>query len=479
MNGIITALCLVLALFILAFVPPMAQPFTDRYGNVTIMDCAAALTLCAIFAGIAVVIIQRDKQYGSYLTKLFMFALLLRVAIGAVIFGLNGQDFFGGDAWTYDYYGNFQMLAWHGDSSAGAMVQRYIGDGISSGSAWGMIYFIGGLYSVIGRNMLATQFFNAVLGAATAPVIFMCALEVFENTRVAKIAAIAVAFYPSIVLWSSQGLKDGPTVFFIAVCVLATLRLGKRVTPLYLGVLLLALICTLSLRFYVFYMIFVAIAGAFVIGMRSVTSQSLVRQFVVIISLGMAMTYLGVSRYASAQFEQYGSLEKVQRSRNDLAGSAQSGFGRDTDVSTTSGALSAVPIGLIYLFFAPFPWQLGSLRQSLTLPEMAVWYVSFPFLVLGFWFSIRYRLRQMSPILIFTSMLTLGYSILQGNVGTAYRQRSQVLVFYFIFVAVGAVLVKERQEKMREKRKRERSRVRISTLPKKPGDRAVATLTQG
>jgi hypothetical protein len=34
-------------------------------------------------------------------------------------------------------------------------------------------------------------------------------------------------------------------------------------------------------------------------------------------------------------------------------------------------------------------------------------------------------------------------------VGTAYRQRSQILVFYFIFVAVGAVLLKERHEERR------------------------------
>jgi hypothetical protein len=35
---------------------------------------------------------------------------------------------------------------------------------------------------------------------------------------------------------------------------------------------------------------------------------------------------------------------------------------------------------------------------------------------------------------------------MQGNVGTAYRQRSQLLVFYFIFVAVGCVLLRERSE---------------------------------
>jgi len=66
--------------------------------------------------------------------------------------------------------------------------------------------------------------------------------------------------------------------------------------------------------------------------------------------------------------------------------------------------------------------------------------------VLGFWFAIKYRLRMISPILIFTVMLTFAYSVFQGNVGTAYRQRSQLLVFYFIFVAVGFVLLQERRE---------------------------------
>jgi hypothetical protein len=55
-------------------------------------------------------------------------------------------------------------------------------------------------------------------------------------------------------------------------------------------------------------------------------------------------------------------------------------------------------------------------------------------------------LRQIAPILIFTTMLSIAYSIFQGNVGTAYRQRAQLLVFYFIFVAVGFVLVKEKRE---------------------------------
>jgi Ca2+/Na+ antiporter len=108
------------------------------------------------------------------------------------------------------------------------------------------------------------------------------------------------------------------------------------------------------------------------------------------------------------------------------------------------------------LLLAPFPWQFGSFRQMLTLPEMVVWWCAIPLLALGAWFTIKHRLREIAPIIIFTSLLTLTYSIVQGNVGTAYRQRAQLLVFYFIFVAVGFVLVREKRDNERRKKQAER-----------------------
>jgi len=158
-----------------------------------------------------------------------------------------------------------------------------------------------------------------------------------------------------------------------------------------------------------------------------------------------------VIRSANLQFGRYGSMEQLQRSRADLAKSAESGFGKDVDVSTTEGAISTIPVGVLYLLFAPFPWQVTSLRQSITVPEMVIWWFSCPLLVLGLWYGMKHRLREVAPIVIFTTMLTLAYSLVQGNVGTAYRQRSQLLVFYFIFVAVGAVIMKERSEDRKRK----------------------------
>jgi hypothetical protein len=88
----------------------------------------------------------------------------------------------------------------------------------------------------------------------------------------------------------------------------------------------------------------------------------------------------------------------------------------------------------------------------ITLPEMIIWWSSIPLLVVGLWFTLKHRLREVTPILIFTSLLTLCYSILQGNVGTAYRQRAQLLVFYFVFVAIGFVLMQEKREERARKR---------------------------
>jgi hypothetical protein len=457
MNAVLTLLYLLLCVGIVIFVPPLVIPYASSYGVFTAFDAAKAVLLCTALATIAGFYAYKRDTDGPFLLRLFVAGLLTRMVIGLAIFAFRGQDFFGGDAITYDFFGHAQLLGWGGDQYYSSIANQFVRSG--EGSGWGMVYLVAAIYGLVGRNMLAIQLMNSVLGAATAVVIYLCAHQVFQNSRVARIAAIAVAFYPSLVLWSAQGLKDGPIVFLLALAILCTLKLGEKLSLKYIVILVCTLVALFALRFYVLYMICVAIAGAFVIGMQQVTATSFARQFTAVILLGLALTYVGVTRSAGLQYERYGDLGRLQRSRLDLARTAESGFGRDVDVSSTSGALSTIPMGVLYLLFAPFPWQVTSLRQSITLPEMFIWWASFPLLVLGLWFSIRYRLRMISPILIFTVMLTLAYSVFQGNVGTAYRQRAQLLVFYFIFVAVGFVLVKEKREERKLRIAEERKRL--------------------
>lgn len=474
MNALLTLLYLLLCVGIVIFVPPLVVPYVGDYGAFTAIDASKAVLLCTALAAVVGIYAYRRGADGPFLLRLFVAAMLARIIVAIAIFCFHGQNFFGGDALTYDYYGLAQLQGWFGDKYSQATAQEFVRSG--EGSGWGMVYLVAAVYGLVGRNMLAVQLMNSVIGAATAVIIFLCAQQVFHNSRVARLAGIAVAFYPSLVLWSAQGLKDGPIVFLLALAILCTLKLGEKLAVRYIVVLACSLTALFALRFYVLYMICVAIGGAFVIGMQQVTATSFARQLAAIVLLGLALTYVGVTRSASLQYERFGNLERLQRSRLDLARSAESGFGRDVDVSTTSGALSTIPLGVLYLLFAPFPWQITSIRQSITLPEMVIWWASFPMLVLGLWFAIKYRLRMISPILIFTVMLTLAYSVFQGNVGTAYRQRAQLLVFYFIFVAVGFVLMKEKREEKKRRELEERQELAVqqaASFKTRPGRRSA------
>ncbi|MGZ8843423.1 MAG: glycosyltransferase family 39 protein [Pyrinomonadaceae bacterium] len=428
MNAILMALGLALLGLVLAVAP---------------IDGGPAIILLVSLVLVVALIIHQTGNDRQFLLRIFLSAVLVRVLIGTIIYLFHWQEFFGGDAISYDFFGFALLRAWEGEVVFYRTVEAFSGRGAASG--WGMLYMVAVIYKIVGRNMLAVQFANCVLGAATAPIAYLISIEIFPNKKVARICALLTAFFPSLVLWSCQGLKDGPIIFLLTLSMLAILKLGDKFSVKYLTALALALICLLTLRFYIFYIVLIAVVAAFLLGRRQLTAQSFARQMIIMMVIGLALAYFGVSRYATQQLETYGTAEHLQRMRLDASQSAQSGFAQDVDVSTASGAISTIPLGLTYLILAPFPWQLASLRQAITLPEMIIWWASIPLLVLGAWFTIKHRVREVAPIIIFTSLLTLTYSILQGNVGTAYRQRAQLLVFYFLFVAVGFVLIKERR----------------------------------
>src|SRR5215213_10064326 len=405
----------------------------------------SALVALAVVSLPTLFVLARSGQEKTFLLRVFLVAVMARIVIGTIIFAGHMEDFFGGDANTYDIFGQSLVESWHGNAYHTAKYEGFVQSGAG---AWGMIYLVAGVYEVIGINKLAIQFINGSVGAATAVVVFYAAQTLFSNLRVSKLSALLVAFFPSLILWSSQGLKDALIILALALSILATLRLMEKITAGYVLVLIVSLLGLLSLRFYIFYMMSAAVAGSFIIGMKTLSAQSFLQRFIAVGAIGLAFTWFGVLQYAGQQIDQYANLKAIQTSREDQAG-AGSGFAQDVDVQTTEGALTVIPVGILYLMFAPFPWQFATLRQTITLPEMIVWWLAFPLLVLGLWYSIKHRLRQVSPIIIFTTMLTLAYSLFQGNVGTAYRQRSQLLVFYFIFVAVGAVILKERSEERR------------------------------
>jgi hypothetical protein len=233
----------------------------------------------------------------------------------------------------------------------------------------------------------------------------------------------------------------------IAACMYALLVLRERFSARYLLLFVLACLAILTLRFYVFYFVAFATLGTFVFAQRRGIIASLLTQ-VALVAVFLAAFSVVAREETLQRHAEYFRLERVQVSREDLA-TAGSGFASEIDVSTPQGAFAAVPVGFLYLMFAPFPWAIQGVRQALTLPETLVWYSLMPALVRGIAYAIRHRFRAALPIFAFAISLTLAYSLFQGNVGTAYRQRTQITMFFFIFMGVGIVEKRRRKERLR------------------------------
>src|SRR5437762_8116319 len=100
MKGLLGAAALALCIAIAVLVP--------GYG-------AAAVLLCGALAAGALFAINRAGVDQTFLSQLFTIALLLRVTLGAGTFLFRLQEFFGGDAFTYDDVGYSLLKVWRGE----------------------------------------------------------------------------------------------------------------------------------------------------------------------------------------------------------------------------------------------------------------------------------------------------------------------------------------------------------------------------
>lgn len=409
-------------------------------------DGPAALGFVTVLSAGVILLFRKYTEEKAFITSVFLTGLVLRMGFGIMVHVFELRPFFGGDALAYDVNGWSLVNVWIGRNlETNALIVQ---NNPASGAGWGMNYLTAAIYLVLGRNIFAAQSFVAVVGAATGPMVYYCSRKIFNNLKVARFAALSIAIFPSFVIWSGQLLKDGLIIFLLVAAMTMVLQLQERVNYAALALLIFSLVGILSLRFYIFYMVLVAVVGSFVVGLSS-TNKSIFRRTVVLVLIGFSLSYLGVGRSASVELNTFANLDRMQSSRSDLARAASSGFNEETDVSTTEGALTAIPTGFMYLMFAPFPWQASNLRQSITIPEVLVWWMLIPLLISGLIYTVKNRLRNAFPILIFSLMLTIAYSVFQGNVGTAYRQRTQIQVFLFILIGVGWTAYQERRENRR------------------------------
>ena len=369
----------------------------------------------------------------AFLLRVASAGLLLRLGL-AVVAHLNvPEGFFAPDQVTFREVGWQTLLYLRDEGGMPWQIQNTL--------EVGYFYLNAFLFWVFGLAPLAPKLLNAVVGTATAVLCYRLAGEL-AGKGPARITALLTAFFPSLVLWSSLNLRD-PIVLFLTVALfLNLLRLRRRPSALAFFGVLLNLSLLVLLRDYM-----AAMAGFSLLGAIFISKG---RSLLVNLVLGAALLGLAVVAYQQfgfgADLAETASFEALSRQREYMA-TGGTAFRPEVDISTPIRGLQYLPLGLAFFLLSPFPWQVGSLLSLMTLPEQLVWYALVPFVATGFRYVLRLRFEVFSPVVIFLVLTTTVYALVQGNAGTAYRHRAQVLVFFLILAAVGLTLRKLRRRK--------------------------------
>jgi 4-amino-4-deoxy-L-arabinose transferase-like glycosyltransferase len=371
---------------------------------------------------------RMPSQERDWLRNVLLCALAARLLAASLFAVIPETRVFHEDAAGYERIGMRIANGWLGQGPS-----VHVLDGHEQNFGFQLV--CASIYYIFGTFPAAVSFFNAVLGTMTVLLVYNLA-RLFFHQLVAKRAALLVAFFPSMVLWSSIALKDPLMTFLIVLALSSCISLKRRFTAPALVGTVLSIAATLPIRFYMLYFLGFAVLSSIVIerGARSVAGiyklTALAGLLIVLIAIS------GVGARAQEGVE-YLSLERVSTFRKGMADTAHSGFANDVDISTARGVIAFLPIGVANLLLSPFPWQFTSARALLAAPETILWWLLIPSLWRGLRFAVRHRFAETSPILVFSLVLTLGYSLMQGNVGAAFRQRAQIFVFLFIFAALG------------------------------------------
>lgn len=407
--------------------------------------------LITLMAGSGTVVLYlaiREAGDARFLKTLIVGAVLLRLGLTLVFHHLLPVGFFAPDEFTFQDAGWRTLLYLQGEGPR----PRQIADTFEAG----YFFWNAALYWAFGFLPLAPKLFNAFFGAWTSLLAYRLAGEL-AGRKPARVAGVLVGFFPSLVLWSTQNLRDAPVLTLLVAIVLLAHRLRSRWSTPGLALLLGLIFLVGTLRDYMAVMVVFALLGTFLITPARALSTNLLLAIALVVAALVAHDQLGLG----SRWVESASLEFVDEQRRALSAGGTA-FAPETELEGPVESLRYLPIGVTYFLFAPFPWQLGSFLSMMTFPEMILWYGLMLLVPGGVWYLLRNRFTAVEPILLFLLITVPTYGLVEGNAGTAYRHRSQVIAFFLILAAVGIAVRKQRKGTPRSRRPRPPLRVQGS-----------------
>ncbi len=411
------------------------------------------------------------KENKRFLVGAFLAALIIRMAVAFFFYTYTNAVSDGYFASDEKYvYRRAVDIAEYGYADAvgnGKSMFYELTPGLAFG---GNIYthLFAMLIAIFGKSLLMVKFFSSLVGSVTIIGIFLLAKVIF-NTRVAKISAITAAFFPSLVIWSSAGLKEPFIIFFIVYNAYYVVKNMKRFSFFNLANIFLSVVLLSSFNITAGAIAVIAYIIAVIVYLplgillkRAAFIAALCVSIIAFMGSQKLVSYhlhncvdrqTGNADFDDAKIPLFPhnrlGEEGLRKYFNDYPSHFVFPAYAYTDDSFNpkemyyackvkwTGFLVSYFKGMLYVVFSPFLWSINSSNQMMAYPQMTVIYITIPFVIAGIIISLRHYRKSAISISCFIFLLFSVLAITEGNIGGLFRHRDWASPLLIILFAVG------------------------------------------
>lgn len=295
------------------------------------------------------------------------------------------------------------------------------------------------IYFFFGQNPLSLIFINCLFGSLTIIFVYQIAKQL-GNKKAAEFASFFTAFWPSTFLWSIQNLKEPITIFITCILAWGFVRIIKKFN-FYLLLLIIASSIALKefriVLFGVFYLLVLPLSFLIMIWKKNKTLVISLITLLILCIYFLQGHQVILSHTINFPVNPGKFLEWAYQARAYRVVAANTAFLVNFDFSNVFGFIIFTPAALLFSWFAPFPWQLGSMLQAMAIPEMLIYYLLIPFMLSGMKYVIKNKINESVIIVVYILVMYFILAFLEGNIGTLFRHRSFILPFIFILAGIG------------------------------------------
>ena len=315
------------------------------------------------------------------------------------------------------------------------------------------VYPVSVLFRVFGPHEILAQLVAAVFGAIAAAATTRLATEILPTMWALAVGAV-VAFYPSMSIWSAVPLRDSAVWACTACLALAVMLLARARSPVRFALLASAIAASLFLLGHL-RVTGLCIAGIALV-IQAIFGPMRYRLATIAMAIGLALVVpMLVGLGLGPGGINFITSQDLGYQRAHLAGrvpSVNSGVTYDVESAFESGGssdLAHIPQGLKDILLEPLPWtSLHGETVTLGRLESPLWWALVLASLTGVPLLWRTR-RVLGFPALYAAGLLMVLVLAEGNFGTAYRHRAELIWPMALLAGAGLHAMWERRSQRR------------------------------